>query len=172
MRGRRPSTYDADKARRHDRPGGHSGNKTKSLKFDKDAVNHAKLSADMVKPSTWMSKSQAENFCFMRDSIVLLDIAAVSDRYSLELLCLQYAQFIDLTDTINTDGYMVAVEGKDGQLTTKPHPLLGEKGRTYTALKQMLTEYGMTPNSRRAVLKRDPNAAEGTEEQDWDDLLN
>lgn len=172
MRGRKPGIHDAAKERRHSLPGQHDSNKTKGLKHSKDAVKFASISADMVEPPVWMSDAQAENFCFMRDSIVMLDIAAVSDRYSLELLCLQYAQFIDLTDTINEEGYMVAVETKDGHLVSKPHPLLTEKGRTYTALKQMLIEYGMTPNSRRSVLNRDPNAAEGTEEQDWDALLN
>lgn len=172
MRGRKPGIHDADKERRHHLPGQQSANKTKGLKFSEDAVKFPSISADMVEPPVWMSDAQAGNFCIMRDSIVTLDIAAVSDRYSLELLCLQYAQFIDLTDTINEDGYMVTSETKDGHLVSKPHPLLAEKARAYTALKQMLIEYGMTPNSRRSVLNRDPSAAAGTEEADWDALLN
>lgn len=167
-----PATNKA-KRRLHDMRGRAAGNDHQNLATRGDAPTFPRLNATDVQIPKWMSPKQVEAYKYMLHSVALMDIASVSDRTALEMLCDQYMSYLDLNEKIAEDGLMITVTDSKGRQTIKIHPLLGERGRAFTNLRGLLVEFGMTPNSRRAIMKRDGNTTgDVKEDAEWDDLLN
>jgi len=148
-----------------------SGNDKIGLRNHPDRVEFGALNADMLEPPKWLNKEQAAYFINMRDKILDLDIAAVSDVFSLQLFLLQYVQFMDVQADIFNTGLLIEEVDKNGNPIQKANPLLAERGRLVSSIKSMMTEFGLTPNARRKVLKRAPKAATDPEEEEWDDFF-
>lgn len=142
------------------------------LDHNPDKLVLPSLTGETLTTPTWMNAQQREVFEDIRNHILMLDIAAISDKFSLEMLCTQYTQYVEICEIIFLEGYLVTVTSAKGETRTVIHPLIVEKNRLQGSIKALLTEFGMTPNSRRTVFKRDPEKADSKEEEGWDELLN
>lgn len=170
---RRRSGTDEKKSKLHNLPG-KQGNYTniRPLGHGKDAVkNPPKLLANMVEAPEWMGEKEKQIFNQIRDVALISDTAAISDLIALNLMCMLNVQYEQVSEVIKEEGMVVTTFVKDNEVS-KPHPLLSERSRTFVALRGLLTEFGMTPNSRRSVIKRDPESPDTSEDETWDDLLN
>ena len=142
------------------------------LGYGKDAVkNPQRLLASMIEAPEWMGEKEKEIFNQIRDVALVSDTAAMSDLIALNLMCMLNVQYEQVSEVIKEEGMVVTTFVKDNEVS-KPHPLLSERSRTFVALRGLLTEFGMTPNSRRSVIKRDPDSPDTSEDETWDDLLN
>jgi P27 family predicted phage terminase small subunit len=154
----------------------HSPNRGKrdrrGLHIHKDRRKAISISSDMIKVPSWMTDEEKAIFEDMRSNILMFDIASLSDKYSFELLCIQYTQYFSLSRIIAQEGYMVEVESNNGMVFRKPHPLLSERHRLYNSCSVLMKEFGMTPNTRRKVLRPDPEKPENEEENEWEEFLN
>lgn len=169
---RTPRGNNLEKRRLHDQPGRHDANDKVGLQHGKDLPKLPKLTADLISPPFWMKNEQIDQFNTMRDMVLFADVATYGDRIALEMLCTQYVFYLDVNNIVDTEGMTLMVEGKGGVELPKAHPLLGERSRGFTQLRQMMQEFGLTPSARRAVVKRDPDTPDNTEEEGWDDILN
>jgi P27 family predicted phage terminase small subunit len=138
----------------------------------KDKRKPISLTGNEIKAPSWMSAEETAIFEDMRTNILMFDIATLSDKYSFQILCLQYAQYFTLSRVIAEEGYMIEVMDKSGNACRKPHPLLVERHRIYNSCKDLMKEFGMTPKTHRLVVKADPNKPDSKEEDEWDEILN
>lgn len=178
VRGQRPGVSGGHKkSKSHERPVMPHGAKSPRKFNDRlanraDALTPGQLVCEEIVPPAWYDEIRSKCFLDMRNTVALSNIAAQTDKFSLYLLCSNYAEYMSMCETIANDGFMIDALTAKGEEIKKIHPLLAEKNRLYTNIKSMLTEFGLTPNSRRGVVKAEPDKVENPEEQAWDDLLN
>lgn len=129
---------------------------------------------DRVKLPKWLVKEGKEaiaHFTFMRDLAFKTGAVGETDLAALGVLCQLYAQYHGLCDTIAEEGVIVNDVNSKGFPVTKINPLIAERGRVFSAMRQLMTEFGLTPNSRRnlnAIEEDEPADPEG---ETWDAVL-
>lgn len=129
---------------------------------------------DQVAPPKWLVREGKEAityFKFMRRLAFRTGAVGETDLASLGILCQLYAQYHQLCDTIAEEGVIVSDVNCKGFPVTKVNPLIAERGRVFSAMRQLMTEFGLTPNSRRnlnAIAEDDPADPEG---DNWDAVL-
>lgn len=173
IRGAKPSGPDLTKRKLHEPPNSsaHSANDTASLSHSAVGVDFESLDAGCIIPPRQLSKIQKQAFTQIRDIVIEMGIATISDRFALYTLCMIYASYTELNEQIAKDGLIQEYDGDNGKTILKAHPLLSERSRVFVQLRQLLTEFGMTPNSRRALMQLNPNAAANNEDDAWDAAL-
>lgn len=129
---------------------------------------------DRVAPPKWLvreGKEAVEHFMFMRGLAFRTGAVGETDLAALGVLCQLYAQYHGLCDTIAEEGVIINDVNPKGFPVTKINPLIAERGRVFSAMRQLMTEFGLTPNSRRnlnAIEEDEPADLEG---ETWDAVL-
>ena len=173
MKGRRITGADLERRRLHNGQHNRSYNDKVGLSNSPDKPKFPPLTIGDLPTPAWMNKAQRLIFEEVRDKIISLDIATISDTIAIQMLAVQYTQYIDVTQVIMMEGFQVEViNEKTGVVKNVAHPLLAERGRLYNSVRPLLVEFGLTPNARRAVQARDPKKPEDPEEDEWDSFLN
>jgi P27 family predicted phage terminase small subunit len=132
------------------------------------------LTADMLEvPAHLRGKPDFEkSFRQARDILLALDIATIGDLFSASLLCSAWAELEYLNFLIDQEGYMIEEMTAKGDVVRKINPLLAERMKVNGSLRQLLTQFGLTPSTRRHVFQRDPAKPKSQDDEEWDDLLN
>lgn len=156
---------------------GHQENKSRRLQtMDPAAQHQPPLTADMVRHPKSMPAGLKPEFNNARDQILELDIATVGDVFSVQMLCLAWAEYSHLSFMIFQEGYIVEGIGSKGQPVQKVNPLLAVRRGAMQLMMPMLKEFGLTAFSRKKIFKRDPERGntkeERKEDNEWDDLIN
>lgn len=168
-RGRRPGR---DNVRAiHDIPGKHDSNIKRRLEHHPAAQKVQAAGIESFPTPKWMTDEEKELFGELRDTIVASGTATVTDAISLQMLTTQYSEYQMIHRIICEEGHVQSHENRDGVVNTKAHPLLSERARCFSNTRSLLTEFGMTPSSRRTVLKAEPDKADSPAEDEWDDIL-
>lgn len=125
--------------------------------------NEPKPKADNIKMPVGMSDSAKKHWGQVVKQLKEAGIMTNLDVTALMIYCETYAQWRDATDKINKHGSVV--KGERGFPVRSPYLMVAQKA--FDQMKQMLTEFGMTPSSRTKVNTTD----EHNEKKDpWADL--
>jgi P27 family predicted phage terminase small subunit len=119
-----------------------------------------------------MTDEEKEIFETLREAVVENNIATGTDRLALMMLATRYTEYMELCSIISKEGRILESINRHGETVTRTHPLLVERSRCFSESKALLTEFGLTPNSRRAIIKADPAKVDSEEEELWDEVLN
>jgi P27 family predicted phage terminase small subunit len=130
----------------------------------------------MLDPPSWLTKDQRRIFESFQDLIIEQEIAQVTDKFAAHMLCIQFAQYLDVCEQIAIEGFMIETINKDGIPNRRGNPLLVERARLFTSAKTLAVEFGLTPRNRQKVLEEAAEASPIFEEVDpeeveWDELL-
>ena len=157
----------------HDVKGNHRDwNDRRGLQHHEDAlVLEAASLADFPTPR-WMTVEEKEVFEELRSLVVDANIAKKTDAIALRLLAQRYTAYVELCEAIREMGLIMENVSKDGNVRRTANPLLSARDSAFNQSKGLLVEFGLTPSSRRTVLKADPDRPDNSEENEWDDLLN
>jgi P27 family predicted phage terminase small subunit len=119
-----------------------------------------------------------------------LGLLSKIDKSALASYCDSYGRWVQACRRINRDGLIVTEIGSTSQETKKPNPAIKIAQTEKVLMRQLLTEFGMTPAARSRVDAKpppDPNPfagldpmeelrlrkkmrAEGKLKDDWDDF--
>jgi P27 family predicted phage terminase small subunit len=120
----------------------------------------------------WMTDEEKEMFEHLRGLLIGNNIIKKTDAFALSMLAQVYTEYLEICKLVAKDGHIIEVFSSSGNSQLKANPLLTERNRCFTASKELLREFGLTPSSRRAIIQADPNKASSDEEDEWDALLN
>jgi phage terminase small subunit len=95
------------------------------------------------------------------------DIVGLTDRMATHQLLVVWVELLDMDRRVRAEGAVITEERANGSTTRKPHPLLAERARMRSQFKLLLGEFGLTPNSRRLILQRDPEEVVDGEDAAW-----
>lgn len=170
MSGRR---LDVDRTKLHHVRGHLDNQKRRNLAHNPAAQKDlVELTADMVAMPSHYKSGMAKEFNRARDLIVSLEIATAGDSIAVSVLCTLLAELAQVNFLISKDDYIIEYVDRHGEVKTKLNPLLPERARLLNSIKPFLTEFGLTPNSRRRILQANPDKPETESDAEWDDLLN
>lgn len=122
-------------------------------------------------PPKWMSQEEREIFLHIRNHVLGLNLVTTADVIAFEALCIHYSIYINISRQLSEEGLTTMEVDNKGNERIRIHPLVRVRSESYRSLFQLLTQFGLTPNSRRTVVAADPKAAEDGDEEEWDDLL-
>jgi P27 family predicted phage terminase small subunit len=158
--------------KRHNLTSARDWNTTRYLDSHKDALDIPDGAVEDFPVPKWMTPEEKELFKEFRAFIVKYNMAKGSDRHSLILLVSAYADYLEMSRKIREEGYTYDHVTKDGVVTKRLHPLIQVRSNILKDMRLYLLEFGLTPNSRRKVLKAEPDKTEDPEDAEWNDLLN
>lgn len=171
-RGRRP-VGDSD---RHLRtvPANLDNNKARRKESQKGTVvgTLAPLTAADVPPPEGMPEGRIRHYRKAVDWLIAADVATIGDRMGITELARIWADIQQVNFLLEQDGLTQTTEDRLGNLKQTPHPLLSERGRLRTMFKSLLSEFGLTPNSRRMMLQADPKKEVDQEDAEWAALMS
>jgi P27 family predicted phage terminase small subunit len=131
----------------------------------------APLTVADVPPPDGMPAGRIRHYGKAVTWIVAADVATIGDRMGVTELARVWADIQQVNFLLEQDGLTQDVEDRLGNVKKMAHPLLGERARLRTMFKNMLSEFGMTPNARRMMLQADPKKEVDQEDAEWSVLM-
>jgi P27 family predicted phage terminase small subunit len=173
LRGSIPRGTDEKKNRLHHLKGHRNAatiDATTTLHGARDQMEFPSL--DVFDPPEWMNRNQKKIFSSILNDILALDIAVTSDKLSVMSLCIEYTGYLDACEQLAIEGMVIIVIDRGGNEVRKPHPLLQERARRMEGVRKLMSDFGMTPNTRRLLKTRNADAPKDKEDEDWAKFMN
>lgn len=170
---RRVQGADLQRRKLHEEKGkNRSWNDRRGLADHKDKLNLRGTHIEDFPTPKWMTEEEKEVFEELRDLVVHNNIAKQTDNYSLRMLATRYTEYVELCEAVKREGYIVEYTTNSGSVQRKANPLITARDNAFKDSKSLLVEFGLTPSSRRSVIKAEPEKADNSEEDEWDAILN
>ena len=148
-------------------------NARRSLLYDERAQDpNPPLTEEDVQIPEDMPPGMRKPFKEALARLIALDIATQNDAMSVAMLCETWAELRYVSFLINAEGYMIEEENAKGEIRQRANPLLNERSKLRTFLKTLLTQFGLTPSTRKNVFARDPEKPKDTEDEVWRDFFS
>ncbi len=124
------------------------------LKIIKGTDQPCRMQKDEPKPATnnikmppGLSKDAKKHWRIISKRLIAAKILTEIDTDALAMYCESWAVWWDATKKVNEHGSVV--EGQNGYAVQSPYFLIANKA--HNQMRQMATEFGMTPSSRTRV---------------------
>ena len=127
-----------------------------------------KLKKDKIKPPTWLDKKGKSIFKDIVNELAQIDLLANIDNYNLAVLADSMQRYIECTQRLHTDDYVIITTNKKGQEYHSENPLVRTQLKYAEAVRKISSDYGLTPAARLKIMQQ--NAPElGDDEKEFNE---
>ena len=172
-RGRRPSDSTTKDRRLRTVPSQRDAAHARRSELQEESIvgKLAPLRAEDVLPPEGMPQGRIKHYRHAVEWVLQNENAVISDRMAVMELGRTWADLQQVAFLLEQDGVSQSIEDRYGNTRYIAHPLLSERNRLRNALKGLLREFGLTPDSRRTMTQADPEKEVDEEDAAWAALI-
>jgi P27 family predicted phage terminase small subunit len=124
---------------------------------------------DVILPAS-LTPSQEKRVAQILDMIVSTGSAGYTDTMTVGTLIKVMLALDDVDEQLNVEGYLIEYENTRGVMVQKVHPAFDVRKTLFREMRSLLSEFGLSPMTRRGLVRLAQDDDEDTDE--WDGLLN
>ncbi|WAH39171.1 phage terminase small subunit P27 family [Alicyclobacillus dauci] len=147
-----------------------NGNKNRLTKSEIEKRVEAERSLrprdDNIKPPPWLNSLAKKEFKRIAKELHDLDLITNIDVNALAAYCDAYADYVECTRIIRSEGLLVEYTNKAAETNKVPHPLLTKKKQLHEQMRSLALEFGLTPSSRAKLAMPKQDGKSKTEEEE------
>lgn len=106
-----------------------------------------RIAVEIPRPPLHMTKDEKKIFRKIAKQLAAARVITQLDSNALMLYCTAYVRWVQANKMIEQDGYLI--DSPNGY--AMPSPWLSISNKSFEQMRQIMTEFGMTPSSRTKV---------------------
>ena len=124
-----------------------------------------KLNSNFMAPSHMSGKSR-DVFNYIKRNLAEIDLLANVDKFNLCILAESIANYIQVSEQLKKEKYIVKHTNKKGHTNSKINPLVRVQNKYADQVRRFSSEFGLTPSARLKIIAN--NSEEQIDEFDQD----